>query len=181
VCKSEGKLATPSDIASGNYDEKEFFVFKVDDPVSTDGINRWQEGVNKWLEGQTDSKYHPPNDYCGSGNPVNVEFDNPKDRDSNLSNQFNVKIRADSTSNINQIEFYVDGVKIRTFTSPPYKHGVDLSNGVHTLRAKAKDSNNNESDRQITIGVGVAWDYEPTPSPTPTPTQTPTPSPTPTP
>ncbi|MEK7526301.1 MAG: PBP1A family penicillin-binding protein, partial [Patescibacteria group bacterium] len=28
ICKNDGKLATPADISGGNYDEKEFFVFK---------------------------------------------------------------------------------------------------------------------------------------------------------
>lgn len=179
VCKTDGKLATPSDIASGNYEEKEFFVFKEEDPVSVDDENRWQQGINKWLEMQADSRYHPPGDYCGTGNPVNVDFDNPKDRNSNLPNKFNVKIKADSVSSINQIEFYIDGVKIRTFTGPPYEHEVDLSNGVHKLRAKAKDTDGNESDREITIGVGVEWNYTPSPTPTVSPTTTPTPTPTP--
>jgi membrane carboxypeptidase/penicillin-binding protein len=44
--------------------QREFYVFKEDDPVSTDGKNRWQEGIDKWIEEahQGDSKYHPPDD-----------------------------------------------------------------------------------------------------------------------
>jgi len=60
-------------------------------------------------------------------------------------------------------------VKKRTFTGPPFKHPVDLEDGVHTLRAIAKDENGRESDRKITIGVNVPWDYSPSPSPSPTP------------
>ncbi len=169
VCKSDGKLASPSDVAAGNYEEKEFFVFKENDPASSDGVNRWQLGIDEWLAGQTDSKYHPPTGYCGSGNPVNVEFTNPHDRDSNLPNKFSVKVRADSTEDIVQMELEVDGAKVRTFTKPPYEQDIDLSDGVHTLRAKAKDSKDRESDRVITIGVNVAWDYSPSLSPTSTP------------
>jgi 1A family penicillin-binding protein len=174
VCKGDGNLATPSDVAAGNYDEKEYFVFKEEDPTGgIDGQNMWQKGILDWLNGQGDERYHPPTNYCGSGNPVNVEFDNPTEHTSNLPNDFEVKIRADSTSKIVQIELEVDDVKIRTFTAPPYSHQLSLSNGVHTIRAKARDENGNESDRKITIGVNTTWDYSPSLTPTNSPTPTP--------
>lgn len=160
ICKSEGKLATPSDIAAGNYEEKEFFVFEVEDPVSTDGVNRWQSGIDAWISEQPDPRYHPPKDYCGGGNPVNPEFINPTDRTSNLPNRFTVKLAASSTSNIVQIELEIDGEKARSFTGPPYEYEANLGDGVHTLRMKAKDEEGNESDRRITIGVNTAWDDE---------------------
>ena len=165
VCKSDSKLATPSDIAAGNYDEKEYFVFKEEDPVSKDGMNRWQAGIDSWLAGQSENKYHAPSEYCGTQNPVNVEFINPKEHDSNLPNTFNIKISADSTNDIVQIELEVDDNKVRTFIKPPYEHQVDLANGVYTLRAKARDSSGKESDRKITIGVGVNWDSILSPTP----------------
>lgn len=160
ICKSEGKLATPSDIAAGNYEEREYFVFEVDDPVSTDGVNRWQSGIDAWVNEQPDERYHPPNDYCGSGNPVHTEFVNPTDRNSDLPNNFTIKVTASSTSDIVQIELEVDGEKVRTFTGPPFEYEADLEDGVHTLRAKAKDEDGHESDRTITIGVNTDWDAE---------------------
>lgn len=173
VCKTDGKLATPSDVASGNYEEKEFFVFKEEDPTAAPGEpNRWREGINAWLATQSDPRYHPPEDYCGTANPVNVEFVNPKDRDSNLGNSINIKISADSTSDIEEIVLYIDDVKERTFTGPPYEHIVNLTDGVYELRAKARDAKGNESERKITIGVNVPWDWEPSPTPIPTPTPT---------
>lgn len=171
ICKSDGKLATPSDIASGNYDEKEYFIFKEEDPTAAkNGANKWQEAILAWLSTQSDSKYHPPTDYCGTQNPVNVEFLTPGDKTSNLANKFNIEVRADSTSSISLVDLYVDGVRVRTFTSKPYKEEVTLDNGVHTLRAMAKDANGKESDRVITVGVNTNWDYTPTPIPTPTAT-----------
>lgn len=160
ICRSEGKLATPSDIAAGNYEEKEFFVFEINDPVSTDGVNRWQSGVDAWINQQSDPRYHPPNDYCGGGNPVNPEFINPTDRTSDLPNKFTMKMTASSTSSIVQIELEIDGKKVRTFTGPPYEYEANLEDGVHTIRMKAKDEDGNESDRRITIGVNTDWDAE---------------------
>lgn len=169
VCKNDGKLATPSDVAGGNYDEREFFVFKEPDPVSTDGVNRWQDGINAWLATQTDGKYHPPTDYCGTANPVNVEFKTPTDRQSNLPNSFTVEIRPDSTGDITEVSLDVDGNRVRVWNSGPFKEDLNIANGVHTLKAHAKDSNGKESERVITIGVNTNWDAnQQTSTPTPT-------------
>ena len=78
VCKGQFGLATPDDVASNNYEEKEFFSFKEDDLVSTDGKNRWQEGIDSWISQQPDKdKYSPPMDYCRQGGMVNVGIDSP--------------------------------------------------------------------------------------------------------
>ncbi len=178
VCKTDGKLATPSDIAAGNYEEKEFFIFKEEDPTAgPDGPNRWQEAINQWLQEQSDPRYHPPTDYCGSGNPVNVEFNYPKDRASNLPKNFTIEIRPESIAEIVEVILEIDGEKKRTFTGPPYTFEASLTKGVHQIRALAKDSQGNQSDRTITIGVEVEWDYVPTPTPSPSPSLTPTPTP----
>ncbi len=163
ICKNDGKLATPADISGGNYDEKEFFVFKEEDPF--DPPNRWQEGILSWLTTQSDSRYHPPTDYCGTANPVNVDFQSPRDQDSNLPNQFTIKVKADSTSEVTLLTLEIDGVNVRSFDALPYSYDADLETGVHTIAAVAKDSNGNQSDRVITIGVGVEWNASATPTP----------------
>lgn len=45
-------------------DGQEYFVFKEDDPVSTDGQNRWQKGIDEWIEQfhKDDKLYHPPDE-----------------------------------------------------------------------------------------------------------------------
>jgi len=176
VCKSDGKLATPSDISNGNYDEKEFFVFKEEDPFVGEGSsNKWQEGIDAWITTQNDPRYKPPSEYCGTSNPVGIEFVSPKDQASNLANKFSIEVRADSTNDISQVVLEIDGNKVKTFTSRPFKYDADLSKGTHIIIARAKDSKGNEADRGITVGVNVAWDYSPTPIPTPTNFPTPTP------
>jgi len=166
VCKSDGRLATPSDISSGNYDEKEFFAFKEEDATGgIGGVNKWQEGILNWLSGQSDSRYHPPTDYCGTSNPVSVNFETPSDKSKVTGNTFDYKIKAESTADIEQVEFYVDGVNKRNFSGPPYSDSITLSDGIYTLKTKARDKNGKESESTITIGVNV----DPNPSPTPTP------------
>jgi len=172
VCKSDSKLATPSDVASGNYDTKEFFIFKEEDPTAGAGQpNKWQEGIINWLNGQSDPRYHPPSDYCGTQNPVNVEFISPTDRTSNLDNSFAINFKADSTSDIVSAGLEIDGQNVRSFNSLPFQYqATGISTGVHTIRAFAKDSSGNQSDRVITVGVKVAWDAKSSPSPSPSPT-----------
>src|SRR5205823_12813359 len=45
-------------------DGQNYYVFHEDDPVSTDGVNRWQKGIDDWLntEHKDDKMYHPPDD-----------------------------------------------------------------------------------------------------------------------
>jgi len=183
VCKGEGKLATPGDISEGNYEEKEYFLFKEEDPTATLGEeNLWQKNILNWLNDQSDPRYHPPTEYCGSSNPLIVDFIEPSDKSSNLKNNFNVRIEADSISDIRRIDLYIDGKRIRGFTSPPYKYTVELKNGTHKLKVSAEDGDGHKSEREIKIGVGVNWDYvppTPTPSPSPSPSSLPLPTPTP--
>jgi 1A family penicillin-binding protein len=172
VCKTDGKLATPSDIAAGNFDYKEFYQFKEDDPTAAPGgPNKWQEGINNWLNGQSDSKYHPPTDYCGTSNPLNIDFTNPHDHDSDLPDHFTVTFTAHSSPDvIAQASLSVDGTQKCTFNSGSNNFSCDLSSlskGPHTLTAEAVDSTNHQSNRVITIGVGGSWN--PTPVPTPSP------------
>lgn len=181
VCKSEGKLATPSQIAAGDYEEKEYFVLREKDPFAAEGEeNRWQKGIDEWLSEQADWRYHPPNDYCGSANPVNVEFVTPKDKEQVNSASFEVRVDPRSIADIVQVEIELDGVKQTTLNGPPWRVNVSgVSTGTHILRAKARDKEGRESDRRINIGVGVPWNYSPIPTPGPTPSPTPTPTPAP--
>lgn len=59
-------------------DGKDYFVFREEDPLSTDGVNRWQEGINAWIESvhKDEEKYHPPGDILDVNKPQEKE-DNP--------------------------------------------------------------------------------------------------------
>lgn len=62
--KDNNRLANDEEISRNDYDLKDFIVFEEDDPVSTDGKNRWQEGIYAWLDKnyKDESRYHPPRD-----------------------------------------------------------------------------------------------------------------------
>jgi len=178
VCKTDGKLATPADIASGNYDEKEFFIFKEEDPTAGGGPNKWQEGILNWLMNQGDSRYHPPTDYCGTTNPLTVNFNYPSDQSSDLPRDLEVRLTADSINEITEVTLETDGQLAHSFSKPPYTVVISLDKGTHRLKVKAKDKAGNTAEKEIRIGVETAWDFVPsTPSPSPLFSPTPLPSP----
>jgi penicillin-binding protein 1C len=179
VCHTSGKLATPVDIARGDYDEKEYFIFKEDDPTAApSGPNKWQEGIDKWLQTQSDSRYHPPTEYCETQNQVEVKIDEPSDK-AQVGNDFKIKLEPVSANEIVQVEIFVNGESKGVLTSQPYERILTLGNGSYTLKAKARDSKGNEGEREIKIGVNVPWNYSPSPTPTPSPTPIPSPTPSP--
>ena len=163
VCKGEGKLATPADIANGNYEEKEFVYFKEEDPFGVNGQNKWQEGILSWLKDQGDSKYHPPTDYCSSVNQVVVNIAEPSDH-----GQFgnDVKIRADiaASNKITKVEFKVDGNTRETLSSDPWEVTMRIDDGIHKIEVRAEDEKGNSGSKSVEIGVGQPWS-EPSPTP----------------
>jgi len=179
VCKGISGLATPEDIANGSYDSKEYFSFKENDPISSDGKNRWQEGIDKWISEQTDnSKYFPPTGYCRGGGLVGLNIDYPADQSNNVTKEFNVRVTATSTKKIIEVKMWVDGVERKTWTEKPYETSInDLSDGPHTLKFRATDKDGNSQEREARIGVNTAWDWSPTPTLAPTLIPTPTDSP----
>jgi len=53
------------EIATGQYEEKDFIVFKEKDPTGGD-TNRWQESIDKWPETQSDPLNKYPKDQSSS-------------------------------------------------------------------------------------------------------------------
>jgi hypothetical protein len=171
VCKASGKLATPIDISRGDYEEKEFFVLKENDPTGgKNGVNLWQLGIDEWIKTQTDGRYHPPTEYCSSANDISVEFIEPKDRTTVNSNDVKIRVEPIPSSNVKNIEIFVDGASRANFTSGPYEVTVYMENGTHTIKAVFEEQNGKKTEREIKIGVNVPWDYAPSVSPTIIPT-----------
>ncbi len=170
VCKGQNGLATPDDVANNNYDEKEYFNFKENDVISTDGKNRWQEGIDNWISQQPDKdKYNPPSDFCHSGGLVNVGIDSPGHQ-STVGNTFDVKISTNSIKKIVEVKLWVDGIEKKVWNERPFETNLTLTDGPHLIKVKATDRDGNSQEREANIGVNTAWDVTPTPIITVTPT-----------
>ncbi|MFA6185238.1 MAG: PBP1A family penicillin-binding protein [Candidatus Shapirobacteria bacterium] len=164
ICKGSTGLATPEDVMNGNYDTKEYFNFKEEDPVSTDGTNRWQVGIDKWISEQSDNgKYFPPTDFCRGGGLVGLNIEYPGDQSNNVTKEFNIRVTTTSTKKITEVKMWVDGVERKTWTEKPYETSInDLSDGSHVLKFKATDKDGNSTEKESRIGINTAWDYIPT-------------------
>lgn len=185
VCKSdENKLATDAIIAKGDSFEKEFVVLKEEDPVSQDGINRWQQGIDAWISSQDNKLYKVPTEYCGDVSDVAVRLAKPQDKQNFNNEEIEVRIEADSGDGIEKIELWVKGEsggdKLReTINSREYEGTIHLPKGRYEIYAKAFSRSGKEAkSNTVRIGTGGEdWEKKSTPTPTPTPTATPTPTP----
>jgi membrane peptidoglycan carboxypeptidase len=182
VCKGENKLATEAMIARGDYDKREVIDLRREDPLSTDGVNRWMEGIYKWIESQDDSRYSIPTEYCGDVEDVSVRLERPKDKEEFDDENIEVRINAGSDVGIEKIELWVNGSKRETIESSYYEGKIRLSAGQHELFAKAFSREGKEAESgKVRIGTGGEPWEKPEPTATPEPTSTPTIAPTATP
>ena len=174
VCKDKVGLATPEDVTNGNFNSKEYFSFKEEDPVSTDGRNRWQEGIDSWINLQSNKDmYYPPQSFCRTDGTVGVNFDQPGNH-STQGNEVGIKINTSSLKKITEVKLWVDGSEVKTWNERPFEGTFNMSTGTHTLKVRATDKDGASNESEIKIGVNQAWDWSPSPTPAPvTPTQVP--------
>jgi penicillin-binding protein 1C len=76
------KKANDAEIAAGQYEERDFLVLREQDPISTDGRNRWQEGIDSWIQEQSDPRYKVPRETSDvspapTATPVYVDTSTP--------------------------------------------------------------------------------------------------------
>lgn len=168
VCRGQDKLATLALIARGDYEEKEYFVFKENDPLSGDGVNYWQQGIDEWLASQGDSRYHPPSDYCGATDEIEVRIEDPAHEVQIDSNEIKIAGKIIANNQISKIEIFINGELKETINdSPKFDKVFNLTDGVYMIEVKAFDDQGNQGERGAKIGVNVPWDSSPTPTPTP--------------
>jgi len=182
LCHGEDKLATLSQIASDDYHEKEYFIFKEEDPFAGSGQpNRWQEGIDAWLSSQGDERYHPPTDTCGEGESAIIRVNLPNNERTYEGNEVEIDMTVVANKKIEKLEVLANGSVRETFTQRPFKTKITFDPGRYEIQGRAFL----EGGEQITSGTlkigtgGVSWkEAETTPTPSPTTVPSPTPSPT---
>jgi penicillin-binding protein 1C len=174
--KENGKLANQVEIAQGNYDEKDFVVFKEEDPTSRDEKNLWQEGIDKWLETQSDPAYHSPKETSKTDeNSVVIRIKKPQDKEKIDSNDIEILADAKALREIKKIELYADDNLKKSVDGNILNETIHLDTGVHKIKIKAYDSENHTGESEVTIGVKTSAEPTLTPSPSSIMTVTPTP------
>lgn len=163
------KLANQVEIATGSYDEKNFIVFKENDPTNLSGQNMWQEGIDKWVETQSDPLYHPPKETSTKDeNSVVVRIKNPGDMQRIDNNNVEVNAEAKAAKDIKKMELYVDDSLKDSFNSNSFTRNINLETGVHKIKVKAYNANDNTGESEVKIGVKVQPNDTPTPVTQPT-------------
>ncbi len=178
LCRGENKLANDARIGTGDYDEKEFFVFKETDPVSQDGVNRWQQAIDAWLGGQTDERYKPPSEYCGGEGDVLVRLNKPGNEQKYDSEDIEIEVEAASGDGIEKIEIWVNGSVKETVNNRTYSGKIKLPAGQYEIYAKARSRGGKEQESShVRIGTGGQDWRKPDPTPSPSPSPSPSASP----
>lgn len=170
ISRSDGKLANDLQIATGDYEEKDFIVFEEKDPVSGDGKNRWQEGINAWISEhyKDDPKYHPPTEVSDAKkNDVIIQIKKPGDHEQVDNYDVTISAEAKAAREIVQMTLEIDDVAKKVWNGNSFSETFTLTKGAHKIRVKAQDSGGNTGEGTINIGVLVPWDFSPTPTPTP--------------
>ena len=164
--KDNNKLANVVEVATGQYDVKQFIVFAEQDPVSTDGKNRWQEGIDAWLSSLGDAKYHPPREtYSGSENQIGIKVKQPTDNQQINSNSVAVEFEVATENELDKVEIKVDGETKRTLTDKNVNETIDMTNGSHVIHIEAADKKGNHAGVDLHVGINTPYA---TPTPTPT-------------
>lgn len=176
ISKANGKIANEVEAKTGNYEEKDFVVFTENDPISTDGRNRWQEGIDVWVRDQNNDKFKAPTDVSdASVDDIVVSIKSPSHQTRVDSNTVNIRAKITSVAAIQNVKVFLNGVEIMNFNEN--KSDIDetrsISDGVYELKVTARNEKGKSSDSSVKFGVNTAWDsavsLTPTPSPTPTP------------
>ncbi len=177
------KKANDVEIKAGEYEEKEYIVITEDDPISTDGTNRWQAGIDAWIAGQDDSRYKVPGETSTSKNEdVVVDIREPSDKSTVSSNSVRIRAKIASLHDLSKVVIQANGSTLKEWQEN--KKDIDetftLSDGVYEIKVSAVNVKGGSSEKSYKIGVNRPWEgVTPTatqaPS-TPTPTDTPTPT-----
>lgn len=167
ISKSNGKLANDVEVKNGNYDQKDFIVITENDPVSTDGKNRWQDAINAWNQTQGDPKYHAPTDMSdSSADDCIVSIKGPGNDSTVNSNSIEVTAKVTSVSDIQKIQIFDNGNQLKEIdaNNSNVDETFNLSNGIHQIKVWAQNSKGHTGDSTVTIGVNTPWDSTPTPT-----------------
>ncbi len=156
ISKETGKLANDVEIRSGNYEEKEFIVITESDPISGDGVNRWQDAIDEWARAQEDGKYHYPTETSEArSDDVAISIKNPENEKRIDSKSIEVYAKITSLSPIRETKIFIDGVEKKNLSGnrDEIRETFDFENGKHTIRVEARNEKDKVTSSEVKIAV----------------------------
>lgn len=171
LCHGQDRLATVGQVASNQYREKEYYVFRESDPFSgPDGVNRWQEGINAWIVSQEDERYRPPTEYCDGAQSGVVRVNKPVHQTDYQGNKIELDISILAEKAAEKVEILINGSVKETMGSGPYRTELTLTPGAYELVVRATLQGGEKiASGSLKFGLGgYKWDgTAPLPSPDP--------------
>lgn len=168
--RDSNKLANAVEIGNGQYDLKQYVVFAEQDPVSTDGKNRWQAGIDAWVAGQGDSKFHPPTETYQGTDTIGMIVKRPNDMTRVDSNAVTVEVTVVTLNDLDRVEISLDGSTVKTLHDKNINETLTVPNGSHIIRLEVVDTKGNHATNDLHIGINQDYTAAAaTPTPTPTP------------
>jgi 1A family penicillin-binding protein len=161
----KGTEPTRDCLVQKTLDGQEYYVFAEFDPVSTDGINRWQEGIDSWAQSQGDSKYRPPsgltNEPTDNPDDINVNINKPGEK-SEVPLDFEIEAEVRTGRKVTKVEFSVDGTLKDTRTNDAKKYTFNFSfdesnKGKHKIKVRAFNEADKDHVKEIEVSVGEPW------------------------
>ena len=158
ISKQTGKVANDVEVAKGDYEEKDYIVLSEDDPVSTDGKNRWQEGIDEYVleHYKDDSRFFAPRDTSSAqSDTVVVKINKPSDKQRINDNDVDFDITAVSSKQIVKISLFIDDKEKKVWEQANVHEKVNINDGAHLIKIVARDNDGHEGESQIKIGVNA--------------------------
>lgn len=161
------KLANAVEIANGQYDEKDFIVFRENDPTSLDEkVNKWQEGIDAWVNGQNNDQYKLPKETSSHDeNNVVVQIKRPGNNSRIDDSSVEIEAKAVASHAIKKMELFVDDAQKTSVDGSSMNERLNLSDGVHKIKVKAYDDQGRSGESEIKIGIKTNPEEEPTKTP----------------
>ncbi len=156
LSKSNGKVANDVEAKNGNYEEKDYIIITENDPVSTDGKNRWQEAIDAWAKDQGDTKYQYPTETSDSSSEdVIVSIRSPGHETKIDTNDVEVQIRITSIATIKETKIWINGEekKVISGDSKDITEKFTLNDGVYEVKVQSWNDKGKSGDSTIKVGV----------------------------
>lgn len=177
ISKSSGKLANQTEIMSNNYDEKEFYIVVEQDPLSIDGVNRWQKAIDEYANSQSDDRWKPPKDKSDAdSDKISLTVIEPKNNSKIDNNQVRIYAKVGSSFSLKQFEVLINGASRIKTNEMVIDETINLDNGIYKLIFKATNEKDKSTETEVTIGINQDPVVTSAPEENNTPTQNPSPS-----
>lgn len=164
ISKANGKIANEVEEKTGNYEEKSFYMVEENDPISTDGTNRWQLGIDNWAKDQGDEKWHYPTEVSDSkeeGVGVIVSIKDPPHEAKYETSDKKVNFRATITSleNIKETKVFLNGAEVISENGDrdEIEKTFELDDGKYEIKVQAWNEKGESGDSTIKFGVNQDW------------------------